>query len=138
MEYLVYCADDPDDRTHTKVSVAYPPQNGRYWDFKDFGMVEVARYYISFLCGESCGKCTPCREGLRQMLQILTDICEGRGTMEDLDLLEELGEMKPVPTGMQRIYGYLMQQIRPEKESFDIRGIDRENIKGTSYLARIE
>ena len=51
---------------------------------------------------------------------------------------EELGEMKPVPTGMQRIYGYLMQQIRPEKESFDIRGIDRENIKGTSYLARIE
>ena len=56
-------------------------------------MVEVARYYISFLCGESCGKCTPCREGLRQMLQILTDICEGRGTMEDLDLLEELGEM---------------------------------------------
>ena len=55
--------------------------------------VGVARYYISFLCGESCGKCTPCREGLRQMLQILTDICEGRGTMEDLDLLEELGEM---------------------------------------------
>jgi hypothetical protein len=46
--------------------------------------------------------------------------------------------MKPVPTGMQRIYGYLMQQIRPEKESFDIRGIDREKIRGTSYLARIE
>ena len=46
MEYLVYCADDPDDRTHTKVSVAYPPQNGRYWDFKDFGMVEAARPWI--------------------------------------------------------------------------------------------
>ena len=56
-------------------------------------MVEVARYYINFLCGESCGKCTPCREGLRQMQAILTDICEGRGTMEDLDLLEALGEM---------------------------------------------
>ena len=55
-------------------------------------MVEVARYYVSFLCGESCGKCTPCREGLKQMLAILTDICEGRGTMEDLDLLEQLGE----------------------------------------------
>lgn len=55
-------------------------------------MVEVARYYVNFLCGESCGKCTPCREGLKQMLQILTDICEGRGTMEDLDLLQTLGE----------------------------------------------
>ena len=55
-------------------------------------MVEVARYYVQFLCGESCGKCTPCREGLKQMLAILTDICEGRGKLEDLDLLETLGE----------------------------------------------
>jgi len=55
-------------------------------------MVEVARYYVQFLCGESCGKCTPCREGLKQMLAILTDICEGRGKIEDLDLLETLGE----------------------------------------------
>ena len=55
-------------------------------------MVDVARYYVNFLCGESCGKCTPCREGLKQMLEILTDICEGRGKMEDLDLLEALGE----------------------------------------------
>lgn len=56
-------------------------------------MVEVARYYVQFLSGESCGKCTPCREGLKQMLAILTDICEGRGKIEDLDLLEELGAM---------------------------------------------
>lgn len=55
-------------------------------------MVEVARYYVQFLAGESCGKCTPCREGLKQMLAILTDICEGRGKIEDLDLLEALGE----------------------------------------------
>ena len=55
-------------------------------------MVDVARYYVNFLCGESCGKCTPCREGLKQMLAILTDICEGRGKMEDLDYLEMLGE----------------------------------------------
>jgi len=53
-------------------------------------MVEVARYYVHFLAGESCGKCTPCREGLRQMLQILTDICEGRGRAGDLELLEEI------------------------------------------------
>ena len=53
-------------------------------------MVEVARYYIKFLSEESCGKCTPCREGLRHMLRLLTDICEGRGQLSDLDLLEEL------------------------------------------------
>ncbi|MDO5563884.1 MAG: NADH-ubiquinone oxidoreductase-F iron-sulfur binding region domain-containing protein [Eubacteriales bacterium] len=55
-------------------------------------MVEVARYYVEFLCGESCGKCTPCREGLRRMLEILTDICNGKGTMEDLDILMLLAE----------------------------------------------
>jgi len=54
-------------------------------------MVEVARYYVSFLSEESCGKCTPCREGLRQMLHILTDICEGRGQEGDVELLERLG-----------------------------------------------
>ena len=54
-------------------------------------MVEVARYYVDFLCEESCGKCTPCREGLRQMRAILTDICEGRGKEGDIELLERLG-----------------------------------------------
>ena len=53
-------------------------------------MVEVARYYVKFLSEESCGKCTPCREGLRHILAILTDICQGRGQLSDLDLLEEL------------------------------------------------
>ncbi|MBK5246630.1 MAG: 4Fe-4S binding protein [Peptostreptococcaceae bacterium] len=53
-------------------------------------MVELARYYMKFLTEESCGKCTPCREGLRAMLDILTRICEGKGELSDLDLLEEL------------------------------------------------
>ena len=53
-------------------------------------MVELARYYVAFLAGESCGKCTPCREGLRCMLDILTRICEGKGSLEDLKELEEL------------------------------------------------
>ncbi len=48
-----------------------------------------------FFSHESCGQCTPCREGLKQMLAILTDICEGRGTLEDLDLLEQLGRLTP-------------------------------------------
>ena len=56
-------------------------------------MVEVARYYIDFLCEESCGKCTPCREGLRQMRYILNEICEGRGKEGDVELLEEIGHM---------------------------------------------
>ncbi|MGR6836364.1 NADH-ubiquinone oxidoreductase-F iron-sulfur binding region domain-containing protein [Syntrophomonas erecta] len=53
-------------------------------------MVEVARYYVQFLAGESCGKCTPCREGLRAMLEILTRICAGQGSMHDIELLEEI------------------------------------------------
>jgi NADH-quinone oxidoreductase subunit F len=53
-------------------------------------MVEFARYYVAFLAEESCGKCVSCREGIRQMLKILTDICEGKGQESDLDLLEEV------------------------------------------------
>lgn len=55
-------------------------------------MVEVARYYVGFLCEESCGKCTPCREGLRQTYHLLTEICEGRGKLEYLDLLERIAQ----------------------------------------------
>jgi len=55
-------------------------------------MVEVARYYLHFLAGESCGKCVPCREGIRCMLEILTRICEGKGEAADLDMLEDLGK----------------------------------------------
>jgi NADH:ubiquinone oxidoreductase subunit F (NADH-binding)/(2Fe-2S) ferredoxin len=54
-------------------------------------MVDIARYFIEFLTGESCGKCVPCREGLDRMLDILTDITEGKGKEEDIELLEELG-----------------------------------------------
>ena len=53
-------------------------------------MVEFARYYVSFLAEESCGKCVSCRVGIRQMLKILTDLCEGNGRMEDLSLLEDI------------------------------------------------
>jgi len=54
-------------------------------------MVEVARYYTNFLAEESCGKCTPCREGLRRMLQILTDITTGKGQDGDIQRLVEIG-----------------------------------------------
>ena len=60
---------------------------------EDTCMVDVARYFIDFLTDESCGKCVPCREGLRQMLKVLTDITEGNGKEGDIELLEELSEV---------------------------------------------
>ena len=60
---------------------------------EDTCMVDVARYFIDFLTDESCGKCVPCREGLGQMLKILTKITEGKGKEGDIKLLEELSEV---------------------------------------------
>jgi NADH:ubiquinone oxidoreductase subunit F (NADH-binding)/(2Fe-2S) ferredoxin/Pyruvate/2-oxoacid:ferredoxin oxidoreductase delta subunit len=59
---------------------------------EDNCMVDVAKFYMEFICDESCGKCTPCRIGTKRMLEILTKITEGNGTMEDLKALEELSE----------------------------------------------
>jgi NADH:ubiquinone oxidoreductase subunit F (NADH-binding)/ferredoxin len=56
-------------------------------------MVDIAKYFVNFLKEESCGKCTPCREGLYQMGEILMDITEGRGTEEQLDNLEVLASV---------------------------------------------
>lgn len=56
-------------------------------------MVEVARFFMGFTQRESCGKCVPCREGTKRMLEILEKIVDGKGEMEDLDRLEELAEM---------------------------------------------
>lgn len=53
-------------------------------------MVDIARFFLDFTVDESCGKCTPCREGTKRMLEILERIAEGKGTMEDLDKLEVL------------------------------------------------
>jgi len=58
---------------------------------EDTCMVDIARYYTNFLQAESCGKCATCREGLQRMNEILSNIAEGRGKMEDITLLEELG-----------------------------------------------
>ncbi len=59
---------------------------------EDTCMVDLARYFMEFIQEESCGKCTPCREGTRIMLNILERICQGKGKMEDLDTLEELSQ----------------------------------------------
>jgi NADH:ubiquinone oxidoreductase subunit F (NADH-binding)/(2Fe-2S) ferredoxin/NAD-dependent dihydropyrimidine dehydrogenase PreA subunit len=59
---------------------------------EDTCMVDVARYFLDFLTEESCGKCTPCREGIRQMLKIMTNISKGKGREGDLKLLEDLAQ----------------------------------------------
>ena len=73
-------------------------------------VVELARYFTEFLCKESCGKCTACREGVLRMAQLLEKICQGEGTLEDVELLSEvalyvgensicgLGKSAPNPT----------------------------------------
>lgn len=55
-------------------------------------MVDMARFFMEFIQEESCGKCTPCREGTRRQLEILEKICEGKGEPRDLDLLVELSD----------------------------------------------
>lgn len=56
-------------------------------------MVDVAKYFLKFLKEESCGKCTPCREGIERMHEILTSITEGKGKEDDISLLEELASI---------------------------------------------
>jgi len=58
----------------------------------DTCMVEVARFFMNFTQNESCGKCVPCREGTKRMLEILERIINGKGILEDIDLLEELAD----------------------------------------------
>ena len=59
---------------------------------EDTCMVETARFFMEFTQKESCGKCVPCREGTKRMLEILDRIIDNKGTLEDLDLLEELAD----------------------------------------------
>jgi NADH-quinone oxidoreductase subunit F len=60
---------------------------------EDTNMVDVIRYFLNFLINESCGKCVPCREGIRQMLKIVTNIGDGKGREGDIELLEEISEV---------------------------------------------
>ncbi|MCH5171504.1 MAG: 4Fe-4S binding protein [Erysipelotrichales bacterium] len=59
---------------------------------EDNCMVDVAKFYMEFICDESCGKCSPCRIGTKRMLETLTKITDGKGTLDDIRDLEELGQ----------------------------------------------
>ncbi|MFX1257522.1 MAG: NADH-ubiquinone oxidoreductase-F iron-sulfur binding region domain-containing protein [Promethearchaeota archaeon] len=56
-------------------------------------MVDIAKYFLNFLKDESCGKCVPCREGIKQMLEILDRICNGKGEERDIDALKEIADV---------------------------------------------
>ncbi len=59
---------------------------------EDTCMVDIAKFFLEFTVDESCGKCTPCRVGTKRLLELLNKITDGKGTMEDLDKIEELAE----------------------------------------------
>lgn len=59
---------------------------------EDNCMVDVAKFYLEFICDESCGKCSQCRIGTKRLLEIITRITDGNGTLEDLEKLEDLSE----------------------------------------------
>ena len=87
-EYL----DEPIDFDNLVAKGSMMGSGGAIVMDEDNCMVDVAKFYMEFICDESCGKCTPCRIGTKRMLEILTRICEGKGTMHDLEELEELSQ----------------------------------------------
>ncbi len=84
--------DTPVDFTSLTEAGAIMGSGGMVVLDEDNCMVDTARYFLDFTQKESCGKCTFCRLGTKQMLDILEDICRGKGKLEDIDLLVELGE----------------------------------------------
>jgi NADH-quinone oxidoreductase subunit F len=84
--------DTPIDYSSLNMAGAIMGSGGMVIMDEESCMVDVAQYFLKFTQNESCGKCVPCRLGTKQMLDILTDITEGRGKHDDLKLLKELSE----------------------------------------------
>ncbi len=124
---------------------------------EDTCMVEVARFFMSFTQRESCGKCIPCREGTKRMLEILEKIVDGNGTVEDLDLLKEIADTvkntalcglgktaaNPVLSTLEHFYDeYLAHVVDKECPAKQCKGlmsikINPELCRGCSKCARI-
>jgi NADH:ubiquinone oxidoreductase subunit F (NADH-binding)/(2Fe-2S) ferredoxin/Pyruvate/2-oxoacid:ferredoxin oxidoreductase delta subunit len=85
--------DLPVDYDSLKQAGAIMGSGGMIVMDEDTCMVDVARYFVDFLKDESCGKCSPCREGIDRALEILERICQGAGAEGDIETLESIGEM---------------------------------------------
>ena len=85
--------DVPIDYDHLKAAGSIMGSGGMIVMDEDNCMPAVAKFYLEFIVGESCGKCSPCRIGNMRMLEILTRICDGRGTMDDLYELRDLANV---------------------------------------------
>jgi NADH-quinone oxidoreductase subunit F len=88
--------DTPIDYESLKAAGSIMGSGGMIVMDEDTCMVDIANYFLNFTQNESCGKCVPCREGTLHMLNILTDITNGKGIPEDIDLLLNLGEIVKV------------------------------------------
>ena len=96
---------------------------------EDNCMVDVAKFYMEFICDESCGKCSPCRIGTKRILEMLTKITEGKGTLEDLEELKNLAEVvkagslcglgqtaaNPVLSTMNKFYDEYLEHVTNKK-----------------------
>ena len=85
--------DMPVDYEHLSEAGSMMGSGGMIVLDEDTCMVDVSRYFLDFCKDEGCGQCTPCREGVAQMVRLLTEITEGNGTLEHIALLEELSHM---------------------------------------------
>jgi NADH:ubiquinone oxidoreductase subunit F (NADH-binding)/Pyruvate/2-oxoacid:ferredoxin oxidoreductase delta subunit len=85
--------DMPVDYEHLSEAGSMMGSGGMIVVDEDTCMVDVAKYFVEFCRDEGCGQCTPCREGVAQMVRLLTEITEGQGTPEHILLLEELSDM---------------------------------------------
>ncbi|MCI2082143.1 MAG: NADH-quinone oxidoreductase subunit NuoF [Bacteroidales bacterium] len=85
--------DVPIDYDNLKAAGSIMGSGGMIVMDEDNCMVAVAKFYLEFIVGESCGKCSPCRIGNMRMLEILTKICDGKGTMDDLYELRDLAHV---------------------------------------------
>lgn len=123
----------------------------------DTCMVEVAKFFMGFVQNESCGKCIPCREGTRRMLELLEKITEGKGTEKDLDLLEELALVvkdgslcglgktapNPVLTTLRHFRAEYQAHVRDKKcpagvcQAMKVYSIDSDKCKGCGLCLRV-
>ncbi|MBR1581753.1 MAG: 4Fe-4S binding protein [Bacilli bacterium] len=124
---------------------------------EDNCMVDVAKFYLEFICDESCGKCSPCRIGTKRLLELLTKITDGKGTVEDLEHLRELSESikagslcglgqtaaNPVLSTLNKFYDVYLEHVNEKKCSagvckklFDFH-IDPNKCKKCSLCSRV-